>query len=112
MVEVLACHCENCRRLTGNFTGAVRTSTSALGFSSDGTLGWYDLDYAKYGFCRGCGSTLFFVPGDRPHETSVMVGVLDDSSRLVVKEVWFADERQPQNPLLPDIPHFEGNGKP
>lgn len=108
---VLQCHCENCRRLTGNFVAAVRSDSSNLELTDpDGSLGWHELGYARYGFCRGCGSTLFFVPAEAPSQTSVMVGTLDDAEGLRVEAVWFADEAQPHNVLPDGVTLHPGNG--
>jgi len=110
--QVLQCHCSNCRRTSGNFVAAVRTSTDDLEIEHEADhLRWYDLGYAKYGFCERCGSTLLFRAADSEQITSVMVGTLDDASGLTVREVWFADEAQPHNTLPGDVPHFDGNGK-
>ncbi len=108
---VLQCHCENCRRLTGNFVAALRTSTDDLVITDPtGHFGWYELGYASYGFCRGCGSTLFFRSTENPERTSVMVGTFDNSSGLEVDAVWFADEAQPHNELPTGVPHHAANG--
>lgn len=109
--QVLQCHCENCRRLSGNFVAASRTETSDLHISDPKShLQWYDLGYAAYGFCRNCGATLFFRAADRQDITSVMVGTLDDAAGLALHAVWFANEAQPFNELPKDLPHFQGNG--
>lgn len=111
LVDVLQCHCENCRRLSGNFVAAVRTATDDLHIDdSHGSFTWHDVGYAKYGFCRSCGSTMFYRAGDRPEVTSIMVGGLDDATGLELASVWFADEAQPHNPLPDGVPLHAGNG--
>lgn len=108
--RVLQCHCENCRRLSGNFVAAVRCESASLELGdSDAALGWHELGYARYGFCRHCGSTVFFVPSEPPTHTSIMVGTLDDASGLRLDSVWFADDAQPHNPV-PDVTLHPGNG--
>ncbi len=110
MQGVLHCHCENCRRITGNFVAAARTPTDELLIEDpDEQFEWIDLGYASYGFCRGCGSTLFFRAADTPESTSVMVGVLDDASHTALAGVWFAGDAQPHNSLDDSVPHFAGN---
>ena len=111
VADVLHCHCENCRRLTGNFIAASRCATADIEIDDDSTLRWYDLGYAKYGFCSECGSTLFFRPADHPETTSITAGTLDDVSELELGGVWFTTDAQAHNTPLPDgVPHFEGNG--
>lgn len=109
--DVLQCHCNNCRRLSGNFVAATRTATTNLTIQDHSDVfRWHDLDYAKYGFCSDCGATLFYRAADRPHLTSIMVGGLDDASGLRLGAVWFADEAQAHNSLPPGVPHHDGNG--
>ena len=108
---ILQCHCENCRRLTGNFVAAVRSDSTKLELTDpDGSFAWHGVPFARYGFCRACGSTLFFVPDDPPTHTSVMVGTLDDAKGLKIESVWFADDAQPHNELPAGVPHHAGNG--
>lgn len=109
--QVLQCHCSNCRRLSGNFVAAVRSPTDELHINDPaGSLRWYDVDYARYGFCERCGSTLFFRAAETDDTTSVMVGTLDDASGLSVTGIWFAGDAQPHNILPDDVPRYDGNG--
>lgn len=109
--DVLQCHCENCRRLSGNFVAAVRVDTDGLEIADTGdNLDWYDLDYAWYGFCRRCGATLFYRAADHPEITSVMVGTFDDTKGMSIAGVWFASDAQPHNTLPEGVPHHAGNG--
>lgn len=108
---VLQCHCENCRRLSGNFVAASRTATDALEIEAgSAALRWHDLGYARYGFCGNCGATLFYIAAATSDVTSVMVGTLDDATGLELAGVWFADEAQPHNTLPEGVPHHGGNG--
>lgn len=109
--DVLQCHCDNCRRLSGNFVAAIRASTETLQIEDpDEVFRWHDLGYARYGFCQNCGSTLFYRAADRPEVTAVMVGTLDDASGLTLGSVWFAEAVQPHNSLPEGVPHHHGNG--
>ena len=104
------CHCENCRRITGNFVAAVRVlATDLIIDDPNALLGEHDLEYAQYGFCRGCGSTLYFRAADRPEEPSVMVGLFDDASGIDLHSIWFAHEAQGHHVLDPTVPHHIGN---
>ena len=78
---VMHCHCENCRRLTGNFVAAVRVRHDDLVWGDpQGHLAEFDLGYAQYGFCRNCGATLYFQATENPDEVSVMIGLFEDAS--------------------------------
>lgn len=106
---VLHCHCENCRRITGNFVAASHVDDADLIIEGADHLRWHDLSFARYGFCGECGSTLFFKATAVDGVTSVMAGTLDDAGGLPLAGVWFAADVQEHNLLPPDVPHFAGN---
>ncbi len=109
--EVLHCHCENCRRVSGNFVAAARVPTEAIVLTDpDERLTWYDLTYARYGFCGTCGSNLFWVGADHEETTSLMVGSLHVDDELRLGGVWFAADAQRHHALPGHVPHFAGNG--
>lgn len=108
--DAMHCHCENCRRLTGNFVAAVRVRHDDLVWGDPRRhLAEFDLGYAKYGFCRNCGATLYFEASENPDEASVMVGLFEDASGIGLHSVWFAHEVQDHNRLDPSVPHHAGN---
>lgn len=109
--DILQCHCENCRRVTGNFCAATGCATSELTVvDPEDRLRWYDLGYARYGFCSVCGSTMFWVGAEHEERTSIEAGTLDDTSNLQLKAIWFADEAHHFNTLDSSVPHFGANG--
>ncbi len=108
---VLHCHCENCRRATGNFVAATGCATDDLTIDDpDGLLRWHELEHCRYGFCSGCGSHMLWQGNDHRDRTSIQVGVLDDASDLALAGVWFANEAQPHHPLDMEVPHHDANG--
>ncbi len=111
LADVLHCHCENCRRTTGNFVAAARVASAAIEVSdAEDSLTWYHLPYARYGFCRHCGATLFWVSAETEETTSVMVGPLDSADGLRLGGVWYAHEAQAHHVLPDHVPHHHGNG--
>ncbi|MGB0501911.1 MAG: GFA family protein [Acidimicrobiales bacterium] len=108
--NAMHCHCENCRRLTGNFVAAVRVRHDDLVWDDpQGHMAEFDLGYARYGFCRNCGATLYFQASEGPDEASVMIGLFEDASGIELHSVWFAHEVQDHNQLDPNVPHHAGN---
>jgi hypothetical protein len=64
--DVLACHCIQCRKTTGNYMSATACEEEQLRLTSDETLAWYESTPGhKRGFCNRCGSSLFWKPDDR-----------------------------------------------
>ncbi len=58
---LIACHCHECRRLSGSFVIATKVESVAISYKKHETLTWYaSSGWARRGFCRNCGSQLFF----------------------------------------------------
>lgn len=110
--DILECHCERCRRLTGNHMAATATPTDELAISGD-ELRWYspsDDPNVAYGFCATCGSTLFFRAGivDGSNDTtSICAGSIDGPSGLRTVEIWFADDAADHVRLDDHITRYE-----
>jgi hypothetical protein len=79
---VVACHCTQCRRITGHFLAATAARLRNFTMIRDSGLRWYDSSSeARRGFCGVCGSTLFWAPNGRDY-LSIAAGSLDDSAGL------------------------------
>ncbi|MCB1383685.1 MAG: GFA family protein [Notoacmeibacter sp.] len=79
---VIYCHCSQCRKQSGHFYAA--TSIADAGLTVEGAEGvtWYAAsDHAKRGFCRTCGSALFWKEGGSDR-TSILAGAFDAPSGL------------------------------
>jgi hypothetical protein len=90
--DVVVCHCSLCRTsgtLAGAYTAVPR---EAFRLERDETLAWYeDVNGRRRGFCRVCGSTLFWSADDRK-TISVSAGALDGPTGLVTdKHIYVAD---------------------
>lgn len=63
--EVTVCHCSQCRRTSGHLWAATRAPFDHVKFTHDEGLQWYaSSDFAKRGFCKHCGSSLFYRMND------------------------------------------------
>lgn len=80
--EVIACHCGQCRKQTGNYWASTHTADADLHFTQKNSLAWYRSSAkAQRGFCKNCGSTLFW-KNDGTDHTSVCLGAIDGASGL------------------------------
>ena len=81
---VIACHCSQCRRTSGNFVTATVAQNAVLALNSAGTLAWYrSSESAERGFCSRCGGNLFWrhtTPGTTT--TAIKAGSIDPPTRL------------------------------
>jgi hypothetical protein len=99
-LEHHVCHCRMCRRWANS--GFMGASTSRVTFSSNGELAIYTSSpWADRGFCRTCGTTLFYFL--KPTQAySMSVGAFDDDSKFrLVREI-FIDRKPPGHDFAGD----------
>lgn len=59
--DVVACHCQQCRKQTGTYMSATGCNDDQLNMLSSDALSWYESTPGyKRGFCGKCGSVLFW----------------------------------------------------
>lgn len=76
----LACHCTQCRKQTGNYMSATSCADQELVFTRQDGLKWFrSSDVAQRGFCKECGSVLFWKQ-DGSDTTSIATGSIDGPS--------------------------------
>lgn len=76
---VVACHCQQCRKTSGNYVTATSCPRDAI--SVTGEVRWFQSSpQARRGFCPTCGSNLFW-DGPGAH-LSIMAGVLEAPTGL------------------------------
>jgi len=76
--HVHVCHCGMCRRLCGGPAFALRAES--IEFADEAQLARYDSsEWAMRGFCKVCGSNLFYELREGGH-TALLAGALDDAS--------------------------------
>ncbi len=88
--DVVHCHCEPCRRITGHHMAATAALRSDVHFESEDSLRWYQrTDTVRYGFCSTCGATLFWEAADKADMVSIAGGTLDQPTGLTtVLAIW------------------------
>ena len=97
-----ACHCEMCRRWAGS--PLLATSAAGVVFAGDENIGIYDSsEWAERGFCKICGSNLFY----RLKATGgyhMPVGVFDDQSVFGLQVRFSSTANRPAMILPETIP--------
>jgi hypothetical protein len=73
-----ACHCSQCRRQSGHYWASTNVRREALALEGEGEIGWYaSSGKVRRGFCRTCGSVLFWDPLDYPEWIAIAMGAFD-----------------------------------
>lgn len=117
--QVVECHCESCRRLTGSVWHATGARRADISIADDGgALIWYrSSEKVERGFCGHCGSTMFF-RRDGADTLAITAGTLDQPTGLKLMMRIFTDEMAdyaadssgdgiPRYPEFPEMHHFD-----
>lgn len=100
----VACHCGQCRKITGNHVVAGRCPEAEA--AVEGEIRWFESSPGvRRGFCPTCGSQLFWKMESSPN-ISVALGALDGETGLrLTGHIYCADkgdwEEIPDNPAAP-----------
>jgi len=91
--SVIACHCRQCRRTSGNYVSATAVPREKFALSNDDGLKWYrSSNSARRGFCSECGSSLFW-DHDARDTMTIMSGTIDGNTGLTtVAHICVADK--------------------
>lgn len=107
--DVVNCHCSMCQRQHGNFGPHTKARKVKITISKDDGLAWYKTsDIARRGFCRECGSSLFWEPFDLD-ATGIVAGSLDGPTGLKTIGHIFVGEKSDFYDITDNLPQFEGS---
>ncbi len=105
--DVINCHCTMCQRLHGGFgphTKALKTKITII--NAEG-LAWYQTSgVAKRGFCRECGSSLFWEPFEQD-ATGIVAGSIDGPTGLKTMGHIFVGEKADFYAITDNQPQFD-----
>lgn len=82
--SVIGCHCTQCRKQTGHYMAATAAKHEHFKIIKDEALRWYrSSDTVERGFCRVCGSTMFWQGKGRDY-VAIAAGSVDGETGLSV----------------------------
>lgn len=103
------CHCEQCRKTSGNFVGATACEIDALHMLSETSLTWYRAsDTARRGFCSVCGGNVFWAPDHRNY-ISIFAGTVDMPTGLVAENHIYVADKADYVDIGDGLPQFPQN---
>jgi len=104
--DVIACHCSQCRKQTGLYYAATNVPISDIELEGEENITWFRAsDFARRGFCRTCGSALFW-QADKEDYLSVLAGSFDQPTGLRVGKHIFCADKADFYGLPDDAPHY------
>ena len=90
---VVACHCSQCRKQSGHYFAATNVADENLKISGEDNLTWYQSsENAKRGFCKHCGSAMFWKKRQDDH-VSVLAGSIDGPTGLKIGKHIFVEDK-------------------
>ncbi len=96
--QIIECYCGQCRRWSGNLVAATAAAADQMTIDSDrdgdsDLLRWYrSSEQAERGFCRHCGSSMFW-RRDGSDSISIMAGSLKDDANLSITKRIYQEQR-------------------
>jgi hypothetical protein len=90
--EVAACHCSMCRTWSGGPLLAVECAAGVRIEGEEYVTVYPSSDWAERGFCRRCGTHLFYRLKEGPHY-AVPVGLVDGGQPWQLAQQIFIDEK-------------------
>lgn len=93
MRDVVWCHCGQCLHWHGHAGGYTASTWSNISLRGQDRLTWYNSsDKARRGFCRDCGSSLFWEAAGRDY-VSIAAGALDLPTGLITARHIFVEDK-------------------
>lgn len=104
--RVSACYCSMCRAQNGGGAFYSTEISGDISFTKSAALVWYQASpKAERGFCKSCGSSLFWRLNADPSSLDISLGALDDTSGLTLDAHIFSDNCAAYQTLPADAPH-------
>lgn len=109
MRDVVNCHCSQCRRIHGHAPGYSAARKTDMTIEGEENIVWYRAsDAAQRGFCRRCGSSLFWKPDGR-ETVSVAAGSLHPPTGMKTVRHIFAADRGDYYTIADGVPQDPGS---
>jgi len=109
--DVVNCHCSQCTKLNGNFGSHSKARKVNITITKDEGLAWYKISHrARRGFCRECGSGLFWEQYQQDADaTGIIAGSLDSPTSLKTIGHIFVGEKSDFYEITDDIQQFQAS---
>ena len=106
---ITACHCGQCRKLSGHYAASFDADEAGLAYSARGSLAEYATQRdGRRGFCRNCGSSLWFRAADGAF--SVEAGSVDGPTGGRLAAHIFVADKGSHYTIDDGVPQFPGAG--
>ena len=92
--SIVNCHCNQCRKWTGHFVAATAAWKQDLKIHDpQNQVTWFQSSkQAQRGFCKRCGSSLFWQSNDL-ETTTILAGTLNGTTGLTTEAQIYVDDK-------------------
>ena len=88
-----ACHCSQCRKASGHYWASTDVPRDAVTISGEDKLGWFQSsEKVRRGFCKECGSPLFWDAAGRANIAISMGAFEDPTGTHLEKHIFVGDK--------------------
>lgn len=107
MKDVHACHCRQCRKQSGHFMAASAAPRDKVNIDGRDQITWFSSSPGiRRGFCRTCGSHLFWDDEKWDH-LSINLGALDGQTGLTLESHIFCADKGDYYKINDRLPQHE-----
>lgn len=107
MGEVTACHCTQCRKLSGHFAASFDANEADFRWHAKNVIEYHTPGGGQRGFCPTCGSSLYFRTADG--EFSVEAGAVDNPTGGHLAHHIFTADKGDYYALTDGLPQSSGS---
>ena len=101
-----ACHCGQCRKVSGHYWASTDVARTALTISGEEQLAWYrSSEKVKRGFCKNCGSPLFWDAAGRQN-ISISMGAFEQPTKVQLEKHIFVPDKGDYYDIADGLPRF------
>lgn len=102
-----ACHCQQCRKQSGHYWASCDVPSDLLSVKGEEHLTWYlSSEKVRRGFCKICGSFLFWDPIHHPF-IAVAMGAFDTPSQTQLHQHIFTANKGDYYSIADGLPQIE-----
>ena len=101
-----ACHCSQCRKASGHYWASTDVPRGAVTVRGQDEVSWYQSsDKVRRGFCRRCGSPLFWDAAGRPN-ISISMGAFDQPTATLLEKHIFVPDKGDYYEIADGLPRY------
>jgi hypothetical protein len=101
-----ACHCSQCRKVSGHYWASTDVPRSKVTIKGKDELGWFrSSEKVRRGFCKTCGSPLFWDVDGRTN-LSISMGAFDQPTMTRLEKHIFVPDKGDYYQIADGLPQF------